>query len=124
MNQHESFKGNQHRGGSRQIGDNQTGRRSERRRQAKLIGIEAEAVEAVTATMTGAAHMLALTGLVGALAERGLVEPAKVVDWVESMAVGFDYPDTAMRDGVLMQIAAFTQMIRSMKSIPPNAGRG
>lgn len=104
--------------------------RSERRRQAavdaKLGAIETEAIGAIQSIVTASAGMLAMAGLVGALAEARVIDPNKVAAWIDVMASGGVGKDQspAVVEGIKAQLDGLTHMLRAMATIPPNAGRG
>ena len=96
--------------------------RQQRRLQATIYSKDGEAVQGI---VTGAANMLAMAGLVAALAEARLIDPRKVADWVDVMAssgVGEDQ-GPIVQDCVKSQLDGLSLMLRSMATMPNEAGR-
>jgi len=80
------------------------------------------------ATMVGIASGVAMyqtLAVIGALAERRLIDPLKVADWAKVFANGLG-PDLApdVHDSIRQQLEGFAEVIRSLNEMPRNAGRG
>lgn len=65
--------------------------------------------------------------VVGALAERGLIDPLRVADFADMFASGQthgqDSTETA-RSAITNRLKEFSDIIRAMMTAPPGAGRG
>jgi hypothetical protein len=71
------------------------------------------------------APMYYCAAIIGALAERGALDPMKVAAWADVFAKGQgkDLPE-AVRAALADQLGQFAELIRSMATVPKGAGRG
>ncbi len=75
------------------------------------------------AIVASAAAMFMATSIVGALAQRRLVDPSNVAEWAQFLGKNLPADMTAdVRAGVASSLSSFADLLEDMKKTPPGAG--